>query len=591
MTRVTDQRLASRSDDEIIIVANEVLRVPTGLIIGGEPVTPHFVDIESQCPFLQVLEKSSEGWFEIWNPTLVMVSFSWTAHHLHSEESEPIPDVENEAAPSPDPAPASICTLPASAVEIPPLTFLNLLDTPNSYSGFSGFGLRVNAGEDALEFFDLASVIEGIKYSWPDAAGRVAQTGMVDGELGVQRDTGDVYKYDDPPGAWSVFFNLQDGFFATATRGDILRRGAAGWEAYSPGPAGYLLRSQGALSDPVWSEPILQVIGAAPPQTISTVTSLLDASWAIGRYANVTPGINAISMGYGNYAYGKGSHAEGVFTLVNGEAGHSEGQYGTCNGRAAHLEGYSGFANYFGAHVEGIGSQAQNFGSHCEGYYGTSTGSKAHAEGSYSQSQGEASHAEGYQTRAIGDFSHSEGSFSQAQGEASHSEGLSSIAEEDYSHAEGAYSLAYLFAQHSHASGRFSSAGDAQHSKVVVRNTTTDTTTTELVSGVGNRIFVDDDRSINFTVDVVGRQVGGGAGTVGDSKTWKIQGGIKRVGAVCSLIGANNVLGTTQDVGAAAWVVSVTADNGAQKALKIDVTGEVNKTIRWVGSVHMAEVV
>jgi len=60
----------------------------------------------------------------------------------------------------------------------------------------------------------LASVIEGIKYAWADAAARIAQTGMVSGELGVQRDTGDVYRYNGA--TWVVFFNLQDGASANA---------------------------------------------------------------------------------------------------------------------------------------------------------------------------------------------------------------------------------------------------------------------------------------------------------------------------------------------------------------------------------------
>jgi len=76
MTRIRDQRLASQSEGPISIGANEVLRVPTGLIIDGESVNPHFVDIASDCPFLQILETSEEGWFEIWNPTLVEVAFS-----------------------------------------------------------------------------------------------------------------------------------------------------------------------------------------------------------------------------------------------------------------------------------------------------------------------------------------------------------------------------------------------------------------------------------------------------------------------------------------------------------------------------------
>ena len=300
MTRIRDQRLASQSEGPILIGANEVLRVPTGLIIDGESVNPHFVDIASDCPFLQILETSEEGWFEIWNPTLVEVAFSWKAHHLHSEESEPIPTVEDSSDPSPDPAPASVCTLPPGAIE---LSFLDLTDTPASYAGSAGFGVRVNVGEDGLEFFDLASVIEGIKYSWPDAAGRAAQTGMVDGELGVQRDTGDVYKYNDPPGAWSVFFNLQDGFFATATRGDILRRGAAGWEAYSPGAIGTVLTSQGALSDPVWA-------ALAPSPTSLDGVYLVNAVSST-PYATIGAALAAAVAGEVVYV-GPGSYAESV---------------------------------------------------------------------------------------------------------------------------------------------------------------------------------------------------------------------------------------------------------------------------------------
>ena len=66
-----------------------------------------------------------------------------------------------------------------------------------------------NAGATGFDYLPLASLVEGIKYAWPNAAARIAQTGMTADELGVQRDTGDVYKYDGA--TWSVFFNLQDG--------------------------------------------------------------------------------------------------------------------------------------------------------------------------------------------------------------------------------------------------------------------------------------------------------------------------------------------------------------------------------------------
>jgi hypothetical protein len=87
--------------------------------------------------------------------------------------------------------------------------FLDLTDTPASYAGSADYGVKVKNSVDGLEFFSLSSLIEGIKYSWPDAAARIAQTGMVANELGIQRDTGDCYKYDGA--VWNFFFNLQDG--------------------------------------------------------------------------------------------------------------------------------------------------------------------------------------------------------------------------------------------------------------------------------------------------------------------------------------------------------------------------------------------
>lgn len=52
----------------------------------------------------------------------------------------------------------------------------------------------------------LTASTYGIKYSWADAAARAAESGMSTDDLGVQRDTGDVYKYDGA--VWNVFFSL-----------------------------------------------------------------------------------------------------------------------------------------------------------------------------------------------------------------------------------------------------------------------------------------------------------------------------------------------------------------------------------------------
>lgn len=46
----------------------------------------------------------------------------------------------------------------------------------------------------------------GIKYSWADSIERAAQTGMSEGDLGIQQDTREVYRYDGA--AWQFFFDL-----------------------------------------------------------------------------------------------------------------------------------------------------------------------------------------------------------------------------------------------------------------------------------------------------------------------------------------------------------------------------------------------
>ena len=87
-----------------------------------------------------------------------------------------------------------------------------------------------------------------------------------------------------------------------------------------------------------------------------------------------------------------------------------------------------------------------------------------------------------------------------------------------------------------------------------------------------------------FEVHVAARQ-----NTTGDSAWWKISGGIKRDAlANTTLIGTNTV-STQADLGASTWVVQVLADD-VNEALEVLVTGESNKTIRWVATVHLTRV-
>lgn len=92
------------------------------------------------------------------------------------------------------------------------------------------------------------------------------------------------------------------------------------------------------------------------------------------------------------------------------------------------------------------------------------------------------------------------------------------------------------------------------------------------------------DNNVTFTESATNLSLNGsgklGGTTAGVSPTAAIVGTVQGAGVP----GANN-----RDSGAAAWSVAVTADN-TDKYLKIAVTGEADKTIRWVAKVDLVEV-
>ena len=96
---------------------------------------------------------------------------------------------------------------------------------------------------------------------------------------------------------------------------------------------------------------------------------------------------------------------------------------------------------------------------------------------------GFASHAEGNNTTASGIASHAEGSNTIASGDdGAHAEGAYATASGVTSHAEGTRSVASLNYESAHASGRFTSNGDCQNSKLHLRKQQSHTTTGWAVS-------------------------------------------------------------------------------------------------------------
>lgn len=83
---------------------------------------------------------------------------------------------------------------------------------------------------------------------------------------------------------------------------------------------------------------------------------------------------------------------------------------------------------------------------------------------------------------------------------------------------------------------------------------------------------------------------------MGDCKTWDIVGSIKRGAAAANtallgtptitVLGADTNLGADNTTGA---IIAITADT-TNGGLLITVTGQTDKTLRWVATVHTTEV-
>lgn len=99
----------------------------------------------------------------------------------------------------------------------------------------------------------------------------------------------------------------------------------------------------------------------------------------------------------------------------------------------------------------------------------------------------------------------------------------------------GVGAFACLPGQKAHANGFFGVAGDAQVSELVMKRETLDGIAAFIpLSADFGLIPLMTPKTWKYTIDVVARQVGGTAGTVGESAMWRITGGVKNVGAQLS---------------------------------------------------------
>lgn len=134
------------------------------------------------------------------------------------------------------------------------------------------------------------------------------------------------------------------------------------------------------------------------------------------------------------------------------------------------------------------------------------------------------------------------------------------------------------------------STGITQSALLLLARQTTDATATVLTSdsnaaAVTNQVTLPNNSAYSFSGEVIAGVTG-----AGDSARWTINGAIKRgaTAGTTAMIGTPTVTMTHFNVGAATWVVAVTA-NTTLGCITVTVTGAAATTIRWVAKIETTE--
>lgn len=138
------------------------------------------------------------------------------------------------------------------------------------------------------------------------------------------------------------------------------------------------------------------------------------------------------------------------------------------------------------------------------------------------------------------------------------------------------------------ANGRFASNGDAQAGRYMLRNVSTSITPQELfIDGTGGsvRLSLPDDSTWTFRITVTAHRTDLGNGHAG----YTAQGVIYRGAGAASVAIQGSINKTVLAESNPSWDININADT-TNGSLRILVTGENAKTIRWVALVETVEI-
>ena len=312
--------------------------------------------------------------------------------------------------------------------------------------------------------------------------------------------------------------------------------------------------------------------------------SLASGSGAIAGPQSAATGLQAVCFGHGspagstNGARGNYSVAIGDGTVASGTSSLAIGRYANATGEHSNAIGHS-LASGSHSFAAGITSNSSSYGA--TGSNSVAIGHQAQAISSYACAVGGTTNraSEVYATVIGGSNNQAFGSYAIVLG------GLYNTASGENSVASGSRSLAAIYGKKAHASGRFSSNGDAQGCMYVLRSDTSDATaeamtTNNSTAAATNQVVATTDTCIMFSGTIVAMQNG-----AADQGGWEIKGLLKNDGGTTTLVNSN-IQTFAEGNG---WAVALSADN-TNNALKVQVTGEASHNIRWVANIQTSEV-
>ena len=235
------------------------------------------------------------------------------------------------------------------------------------------------------------------------------------------------------------------------------------------------------------------------------------------------------------------------------------------------------------------GSHNEVSGQFClvSGEHNELTADHCTAFGDLHQVSGEKSTAMGSGHQISGGCACAEGDGNIISGEASHAEGSLNESAGDFSHAEGMNARAYNNFQHAKAASGFSNPGEigeAQYTNIIAKAATYDENPLQLLVGEEGYVILEDNKMNAFRVMVVASNDDQSEGAA-----YEFKGLIRKKATAASTSILGSITKTVIAESVPAWDAAVSADT-ANGALKIMVTGQADKSIRWVAFIEFIEV-